>query len=116
MTHDDYQMLLLRRAQAQAAHVAAAPLADAAITLSCPGPATPWSGDTPGEPLAPRPTGDPVFNTGSSMLFAPVVTMPLLAVNGMPVGIQLMGQQHTDARMTAIARWILEAITPVVVN
>jgi len=37
-------------------------------------------------------------------------------VNGMPVGVQVMGQQHSDARMTAIARWILETLTPVVVN
>ncbi|MGP1614807.1 MAG: hypothetical protein ACTS5Y_07105, partial [Pollutimonas bauzanensis] len=30
-------------------------------------------GDVPGQPLAPRPTGDFVFNAPSSLLFAPVV-------------------------------------------
>ena len=114
MTHQDYQALLLRRDQAQGAHARACGLADAAITLSCPGPATPWPGDVPGEPLAPNPTGDPVFNTGSSMLFAPCVTMPLMSVGGLPVGAQVVGRPGEDARMTAIARWLLDSIDPVV--
>jgi len=114
MTHQDYQMLLLHRAQAQAAHAAAAPLADAAITLSCPGPATPWSGDRHGEPLAPRPTGDAVFNTGSSMLFAPCVSMPLMSVGGLPVGAQVVGLPGQDARMTSVARWLLQNLDPVI--
>ena len=58
--------------------------------------------------LLPRPTGDFVFNAPSSMLFAPVVTVPLMSVGGLPVGIQLMGQQHEDARMTGLARWFVE--------
>ena len=61
---------------------------------SCPGPAPLWSGDVPGQPLAPRPTGDFVFNAPSSMLFAPAVTVPLMAVGGMPVGVQVMGQRR----------------------
>jgi Asp-tRNA(Asn)/Glu-tRNA(Gln) amidotransferase A subunit family amidase len=42
------------------------------------------------------------------MLFAPVVTVPLMSVGGLPVGVQLMGQQHEDARMTGLARWFAE--------
>ena len=114
LTHDDYQTLLLQRAQAQAAHAAAAPLADAAITLSCPGPATLWSGDIPGEPLVPRPTGDPVFNTGSSMLFAPCVSMPLMSVAGLPVGAQVIGLPGQDTQVTALARWLIENLQSVV--
>ncbi len=108
MTPDDYRAGLLARQQAQLAHAAVAQLADAAITLSCPGPAPLWSGDVPGQPLAPRPTGDFVFNAPSSMLFAPVVTVPLISVGGLPVGVQLMGQQHEDARITGLARWFSE--------
>jgi Asp-tRNA(Asn)/Glu-tRNA(Gln) amidotransferase A subunit family amidase len=108
MTPDDYRTHLLARQQAQVAHQAVAQLADAAITLACPGPAPLWSGDVPGRPLAPRPTGDFVFNAPSSMLFAPVVTMPLMSVGGLPVGVQLMGQQHEDARVTSLARWFAE--------
>jgi Asp-tRNA(Asn)/Glu-tRNA(Gln) amidotransferase A subunit family amidase len=108
MTPDDYRTNLLARQQAQLAHSTVASLADAAITLSCPGPAPIWSGDVPGQPLAPRPTGDFVFNAPSSMLFAPVVTVPLMSVGGLPVGVQLMGQQHEDARVTGLARWFSE--------
>lgn len=110
MTLDDYRMALLARENAQRLHATMAPLADAAITLACPGPAPLWSGDVPGQPLAPRPTGDFVFNAPSSMLFAPVVTVPLMSVGGMPVGMQLMGQKHEDARMTGLARWFDETL------
>jgi Asp-tRNA(Asn)/Glu-tRNA(Gln) amidotransferase A subunit family amidase len=116
MTPDDYRAALTERAAAQLRHAAVAPLADAIVALSCPGPAPLWAGDLPGQPLAPRPTGDFVFNAPSSMLFAPVVTLPLLAVGGLPVGVQFMGQQHEDARMTAIARFLLDAIAPVCVS
>ena len=116
MTPDDYRTHLLARQQAQVVHAAVAQLADAAITLSCPGPAPLWSGDVAGQPLAPRPTGDFVFNAPSSMLFAPVVTVPLMSVGGMPVGVQLMGQQHEDARITGLARWLAENLKPVAVS
>ena len=101
MSPEDYRAALLARETAQLCYTRLAPLADAVITLSCPGPAPYWPGDVPGEPLAPRPTGDAVFNYPSSMLFAPAVTMPLMSVSGMPVGVQLMGQPHDDARVTA---------------
>jgi len=108
-----YQAALARREAAQQHHARIAPLAEAAITLACPGPAPVWTGDVPGVPLNPRPTGDAVFNIPSSILFAPAVTMPLLAVGGLPVGVQVMGQQHQDARMAGIARWLLGAVAPV---
>jgi Asp-tRNA(Asn)/Glu-tRNA(Gln) amidotransferase A subunit family amidase len=114
MTPDDYRAALIERATAQLRHAAVGSLADAVITLSCPGAAPLWSGDVPGQPLAPRPTGDFVFNAPSSMLFAPAVTVPLMSVGGLPVGLQVMGQQHEDARMTSLARWLLESIAPVV--
>jgi Asp-tRNA(Asn)/Glu-tRNA(Gln) amidotransferase A subunit family amidase len=110
MTPDQYRINLLARQAAQATHAAVASFADAAITLACPGPAPIWEGDKPGQPLAPRPTGDFVFNAPSSMLFAPVVTVPLMSVGGMPVGVQVMGQQHEDARITGIARWLSDNV------
>src|SRR5262249_47620328 len=113
MTPDEYRANLLLRQHAQLAHMATASLAAAAITVSCPGPAPIWSGALPGQPLAPRPTGDFVFNAPSSMLFAPVVTVPLMSVGGMPVGVQLMGQQHEDARMAGLARWFSENLSRV---
>ena len=113
MSPSDYRTALARRATAQAVHKRMAPFAEAAISLSCPGPAPLHPNDVPGKPLAPRPTGDAIFNYPSSMLFAPAITMPLLGVGGLPVGVQVGGQQGEDARMTAIARWIIENIEPV---
>ena len=107
---------LLKRAKAQIHHNSVAPFADAIISLSCPGPAPLQPRDEPGKPLAPRPTGDAIFNYPSSMLFAPAVNMPLLGVGGLPVGVQVVGQQGEDARMTSIARWILENVAPVSVD
>ena len=101
------------REAAQLRHAALAPMANAVISLACPGPAPVWAGDKPGEPLVARPTGDFVFNAPSSMLFAPVVTVPLMAVGGLPVGIQVMGQRGEDTRVTALARWLLNALNPV---
>jgi len=113
MTPADYQARLQQREEAQRRHAALAPLADAMISLACPGPAPVWAGDPPGAPPAPWPTGNVVFNAPSSMLFAPVVTVPLMAVGGLPVGVQVMGQMHADARATAIARWLLQTVAPV---
>ena len=81
-------------------------------SLAAAGPAPLWAGDVPGQPLKPRPTGDAVFNTPSSGLGAPAVTVPLCAVAGMPMGIQVMTQPHMDAQATAIARWMLETLEP----
>ena len=109
----DYQRALVERAAAQqrhAAHRAAGRCGDHA-GLARPGAGL--AGDVPGQPLAPRPTGDFVFNAPSSMLFAPAVTMPLMAVGGMPVGVQVMGQRGEDAAATAIARWLLGRCEPV---
>ena len=92
---EDYRQLLVEREAAQMRHATLAPLADACIMLSCPGPAPLWPGDRPGQPLAPRPTGDFVFNAPSSMLFAPAFTLPLMGVGGMPVGVQLMSGRRT---------------------
>lgn len=116
MTPADYRKRLMERHVAQATYAAVARLADGCITLSCPGRAPLWSGDKPGEPLAPRPTGDAVFNYPSSMLFAPVVTVPLIAVGGMPVGVQIMGQPDQDAHITSLAHWLAGAVAPVIVG
>jgi Asp-tRNA(Asn)/Glu-tRNA(Gln) amidotransferase A subunit family amidase len=112
MTVTDYRAALSAREVAQLNHRRIAPLADAVITLSCPGPAPLWTNAASN----PRPTGDAIFNYPSSLLFAPAVSVPMLAVRGMPVGVQLMGQQHGDAAATAMARWLLENIRPVVVG
>ena len=113
---DDYRSLLAKRSYSRHCHTELSSLADAIITFSCPGPAPHWSGDTEGEPLAPRPTGDAVFNYPSSMLGAPVMTVPMMAVGNLPVGLQVMGQQHEDARIVAIGRWLHETLPPIAIT
>jgi Asp-tRNA(Asn)/Glu-tRNA(Gln) amidotransferase A subunit family amidase len=103
---ETYRARLLERDELRRRLVSLAPLADGLIALSSPGPAPVWLGDQPGQPIAPRPTGDISFNAGTSALGCPAVTVPLLAVEGMPVGVQMIGQWHEDARATAIAAWV----------
>jgi Asp-tRNA(Asn)/Glu-tRNA(Gln) amidotransferase A subunit family amidase len=112
MTVADYRAVLAAREAAQLCYRHTAPLADAVITLACPGPAPPWTNAE----SDPRPTGDPIFNYPSSLLFAPAISVPMLGVGGMPVGVQLMGQQHGDAMLTAVARWLLDSVPKVVVG
>jgi Asp-tRNA(Asn)/Glu-tRNA(Gln) amidotransferase A subunit family amidase len=111
---DGYRALVLQRQDIRAKHAALAPLVDALVAPSSPGPAPKIEPDEPGKPVA-RPTGNSVFNVPSSVLGAPVVTVPLTAVGGLPMGIQILGQPHADARCAAYARWMLETLTPVVV-
>jgi Asp-tRNA(Asn)/Glu-tRNA(Gln) amidotransferase A subunit family amidase len=110
-----YRERIEKRATLRDRYGALADRVDAMIAPASPGPAPLWPGDAPGHPLLPRPTGDPVFNYPSSLLGAPVVTSPLTSVRGLPMGIQLMGQPGTDARIVAIARRLRDVVRPVVV-
>jgi Asp-tRNA(Asn)/Glu-tRNA(Gln) amidotransferase A subunit family amidase len=113
MTLAEYQDRLQQREAARQHHAALAPLADALVALSSPGPAPVWRGDVPGQPLAPRPTGDIAFNAWTSALGCPAVTVPLCGLGGLPLGVQVVGQRGADARTTAQARWLLEKLEPV---
>jgi Asp-tRNA(Asn)/Glu-tRNA(Gln) amidotransferase A subunit family amidase len=110
---DGYEAALRERAAVKGAYANLTNRFDAVIAPTSTGPAPQWLGDVPGEQLAKWPTGDPVFGTPSSLLGAPSVNVPLMAVGGLPFGCQVMGQHGTDARVTAIARWLGETITPV---
>jgi Asp-tRNA(Asn)/Glu-tRNA(Gln) amidotransferase A subunit family amidase len=103
---DDYRLRLLQREEAKNRLVAIAPLANALISLGSPGPA----------PLGLGSTEDSVFNSPTSILGAPAVTVPMLAIEGMPVGIQIVEQRHVDARTAGIARWFFETVKPVLVD
>lgn len=115
MTLDDYRAVLERRETMQRSHAALSGLADGLISLSSLGPA-PRMGDSRGsDGEITHTTGSPVMNAATSALWAPSVTVPLLAVQGLPVGVQFVGQQHHDERMSRIASWMLQTIEPVVV-
>ncbi len=66
----------------------------------------------PGEaPVGFDTTGNPIFCTTWTLLGMPAVNLPLLAGNnGMPIGVQLVGQHGNDARLLRTARWLWETI------
>jgi amidase len=59
----------------------------------------------PGEAPDPTHTGDPVFNRIASVLGLPAIAVPIaLGPQGLPLGVQLMGKRHQDARVLAAAQ------------
>ena len=40
--------------------------------------------------------------------------MPLSVIDGMPSGIQLMGQHHTDWNLSGYASWMMQTLKPIV--
>ena len=51
-------------------------------------------------------TGNPIFNAPWTYLGVPCVTLPLLEVDGLPLGVQLVGQRRDDGRLLRTARWL----------
>ena len=41
----------------------------------------------------------------------PALTLPLMhAANGLPIGVQLVGPRHGDARLLRTARWLARRV------
>lgn len=51
-------------------------------------------------------TGDPVFNAFWTYAGTPCVNLPLLEVDGMPLGVQLTGPRGSDGPLMRTARWL----------
>ena len=97
LSQAEYREALNRRVRIRDLHRQLAQRADAFITLSSPGPG-PIGTDQ----------GSAVFNEGSSVLGAPAISLPLLAVENVPLGVQILGQFDGDERLLAVGRWIAE--------
>ncbi|MFV0294997.1 MAG: amidase [Hyphomicrobiaceae bacterium] len=69
---------------------------DALITLPSPGSAPKGLGST----------GAATFNGLWTFLGVPCVTLPLMQVDGMPCGVQLVGKRRDEGRLLAIADWL----------
>jgi Asp-tRNA(Asn)/Glu-tRNA(Gln) amidotransferase A subunit family amidase len=70
---------------------------DAVLTLPAPGQA----------PKTLASTGDAIFNGLWTLLHMPCVTLPAgEGPDGLPVGVQLVGKRHADARLLDIALWV----------
>jgi Asp-tRNA(Asn)/Glu-tRNA(Gln) amidotransferase A subunit family amidase len=99
LTAADYRRALQRREELRARHRALAGKVDAFITLAHIG---------PGQKGQPR-GGTPWYNDASSAIGAPSFNLPLMVVESVPLGVQVMGFEGGDEELTAIARWLLAA-------
>lgn len=99
MTPADYRRALDRRSELRVMHRALRGKVDGFITLAHIG---------PGQKGMPA-VGTPWYNDPSSAIGAPTLNLPMLKVEGVPLGLQLMGFEHQDQALIATARWILES-------
>ncbi|MGD9785590.1 MAG: amidase [Hyphomicrobiaceae bacterium] len=56
-------------------------------------------------------TGSPIFNGLWTYLGMPAVSLPLMEVDGLPLGVQLVGPRHDDGRLLRTARWLERQLT-----
>ena len=82
MTLDDYRLVLAKRDAARAAHASIAHIADAIIAPSSIGPAPRLDNQGVDSGVV-HTTGLPNYNAVTSLLGAPTITLPLLAVGGL---------------------------------
>lgn len=99
MTMDDYHAALVRRDAMRVAFDDLRGEVDAFVTLSAPGPA----------PVGLGSTGDPTFNVAATALRVPALSLPLLEVERMPLGLQIIGFAGGERSLSAYAQWVMDA-------
>jgi len=93
MSLDQYRDDLAERDRVRACYAELANNCDACISLSAPAAA----------PLGLDSTGDPNCTVHSSLLGVPAISLPVLADEGLPLGLQVAGFVNGDARAFAVA-------------
>lgn len=76
---------------------------DALLTPATPGPA----------PRGLESTGSPAFNGLWTYFGVPCVSLPLLDVDGLPLGVQLVGPRLNDGRLLRTANWLVQHLAQV---
>ncbi|HZP77362.1 MAG TPA: amidase [Pseudolabrys sp.] len=61
-------------------------------------------------PMGLEATGSPMFCTLWTLLGLPALSLPLIEVEGLPVGVQLIGRYGDDGRLMRHARWLTDAV------
>jgi Asp-tRNA(Asn)/Glu-tRNA(Gln) amidotransferase A subunit family amidase len=97
MSAQRYVALLQGRDAARDALAALAGDVDACLTLSATGPAPRGLGST----------GDSGFNVPASYLRCPALSLPLLQADGLPLGLQILGQPGQERALSSVARWLV---------
>jgi Asp-tRNA(Asn)/Glu-tRNA(Gln) amidotransferase A subunit family amidase len=100
MTLADYRGWLKERTSVRALYAELADTCDACVTLAAPGPA----------PQGLQTTGNPQFAVPSSLLGIPALSLPLFMLNGMPLGLQVLGYANGDANAFAISAWLMKEL------
>lgn len=54
-------------------------------------------------------TGSPMFNALWTYLGMPCISLPLLDIDGLPLGVQLVGARNRDRDLLVIAKWMARA-------
>ena len=74
---------------------------DAILTPATPGPA----------PAGIDATGSPVMNTIWTFCGTPAINLPILhSADGLPMGVQIVGEKNDDARLFRSTRWLLDRL------
>lgn len=61
-------------------------------------------------PLGLASTGSPLFNALWTYLGMPCLSLPLITLNGLPLGVQLVGTRDGDAALLSAAQWLSDAV------
>ena len=96
ISSERYREAVARR---EVAYAALAPIFarfDAILTPASPGPA----------PKGLRTTGEATFNAFWTYTGVPCVSLPLLEIDGLPMGVQLVGPRGSDGPLLRTARWL----------
>jgi Asp-tRNA(Asn)/Glu-tRNA(Gln) amidotransferase A subunit family amidase len=90
---------LKERLRIRAVYAELASVSGACVTLAAPGAAPEGLGST----------GNPEFGVPSSLLGVPSLSLPLFELDGMPLGLQVIGYFDRDAEAFAIASWLMQS-------
>ena len=93
LSQEEYSDLLAERVRVRGVYAALAGEVDACVTLAAPA-AAPKGLDW---------TGAPSFTVHTSLIGMPSVTLPVLADDGLPLGLQVIGFTDSDASLMAVA-------------
>ena len=96
MTQKEFAELLKRRVAVRGTYAKAAANYDAFITAGACGAAPAGFGMT----------GNTAMNVSASLLGCPALTIPVLADEGLPLGLQLLGRTDEDAALFSVASWV----------
>ena len=97
-TLEDYRTARADALALRDRHAALSEIGDALITLNSAGPAPDVTT-----------TGNPIYGDACSVTGVPAVNLPLLAAEGLPLGVQVMGFYREDEILVAVGRWLAEA-------